>query len=208
MASPEAMFWRKAVEECLSAHRQLGTFVEEEVSARKKVLPTRWVFSLKTDQSGNVIKFKARFVVKGFLQRKGVDFNQVFSPAMRGEQWRLMVAVATSLAGKFGRGVLSKADVVNAYLQAPLPEDEMSPICARIVCPTRGVRGTIGGGCGASDRCPQHSRADGAQAVGPRVVPAPAQLPAQARLYAKFDRAVPLREGGRRRIRARRSFRG
>jgi hypothetical protein len=125
MASPEAMFWRKAVEECLSAHRQLGTFVEEEVSARKKVLPTRWVFSLKTDQSGNVIKFKARFVVKGFLQRKGVDFNQVFSPAMRGEQWRLMVAVATSLAGKFGRGVLSKADVVNAYLQAPLPEDEM-----------------------------------------------------------------------------------
>ena len=125
MASPEAMFWRKAVEECLSAHRQLGTFVEEEVSARKKVLPTRWVFSLKTDQSGNVTKFKARFVVKGFLQRKGVDFNQVFSPAMRGEQWRLMVAVATSLAGKFDRGVLSKADVVNAYLQAPLPEDEM-----------------------------------------------------------------------------------
>ena len=107
MASPEASCWRKAVEECLKAHQQLGTFVEEEINARKKVLPTRWVFALKTDQVGNVTKFKARFVVKGFLQRKGIDYNQVFSPAMCGEQWRLMVAVATALAGNLGHSVLS-----------------------------------------------------------------------------------------------------
>jgi hypothetical protein len=178
MASPEASCWRKAVEECLKAHQQLGAFVEEEVTARKKVLPTRWVFALKTSQVGNVTKFKARFVVKGFLQRKGVDYNQVFSPAMRGERWRLMVAVATALAGDLGHSALSKADVVNVYLQAPLPEDEMVLFAlARL----RGVRSTVCGWGWASDRCPQHQGADGAEAVGPRVVSTSTQLPAQAR---------------------------
>jgi hypothetical protein len=37
-----------------------------------RVVPCRWVFTANRDEHGNVMRFKARLVVKGFLQRLGV----------------------------------------------------------------------------------------------------------------------------------------
>ena len=82
-----------------SALSVLGVF-----SARSALVAAsaRSVSGAASDRSA-LVAASARFVVKGFLQRKGVDYNQVFSPVMRGEQWRLMVAVATALAGDLGQ---------------------------------------------------------------------------------------------------------
>jgi transposase InsO family protein len=43
-------------------------------------LSTTWVFRRKTDQDGNLTKFKARLCVRGFLQKEGRDYTDVFSP--------------------------------------------------------------------------------------------------------------------------------
>lgn len=42
----------------------------------KKVAPCKWVCKIKTNLDGSIDKYKARFVLKGYSQRKGEDDDQ------------------------------------------------------------------------------------------------------------------------------------
>jgi hypothetical protein len=43
------------------------------------------VFKLKRDKVGVIIKHKARLVARGFMQREGIDFSDIFAPVARME---------------------------------------------------------------------------------------------------------------------------
>src|SRR6185436_10151133 len=45
----------------------------------------KWVFKLKRDEAGTVVKHKARLVARGFVQQEGVDFDDAFAPVARME---------------------------------------------------------------------------------------------------------------------------
>ena len=49
----------------------------------KKAVGCKWVFRIKRDSSGKIVKFKARLVAKGFTQRPGIDFVETFVPVAR-----------------------------------------------------------------------------------------------------------------------------
>ena len=53
-----------------------------ELPKGKKALRNKWVFKLKKD-SEKLVKYKARLVVKGFSQKHGVDFDEIFSPVVK-----------------------------------------------------------------------------------------------------------------------------
>ena len=74
---------------------------------------------LRSDnEKGEVEKFKARVVAKGFNQVEGVDYDQTFSPTVRFEGIRQMVALGTS------RGMnMHQMDVTTTFLNAPLEEE-------------------------------------------------------------------------------------
>jgi hypothetical protein len=95
----ESRAGQTAVEEHLQTHKQLGSFVEVIVPVQKKVLPSKWVYQLKTDAHCRVVRHKVRYVVLGFLQRRGVDYNEVFSPTTRGDQIRLLVGHGAKQTG-------------------------------------------------------------------------------------------------------------
>ena len=57
------------------------------------VLTLKWVFKLKTNESGTVVKHKARLVAKGYVQKQGIDFEEVFAPVARMESVRVLLAV-------------------------------------------------------------------------------------------------------------------
>jgi hypothetical protein len=59
-----------------------------------RVITLKWVFKLKRDEVGAIIKHKARLVARGFLQRNGIDFDDVFAPMARMESVRLLLALA------------------------------------------------------------------------------------------------------------------
>jgi hypothetical protein len=54
-----------------------------------------WIFKVKRDDSGNLVRFKARLVVRGFEQVEGLDFDKVFSPVVRQNSLRLLLSLAT-----------------------------------------------------------------------------------------------------------------
>jgi hypothetical protein len=43
----------------------------------------KWVFKLKRDETGAIVKHKARLVARDFVQREGIDFDDTFALVAR-----------------------------------------------------------------------------------------------------------------------------
>jgi len=60
----------------------------------KKYIDVKWVFKTKLKPDGQVAKYKAMLVARGFLQKYGQDCYEVYAPVARMETIRLIVAIA------------------------------------------------------------------------------------------------------------------
>ena len=105
--------WMAACREELEALRKRKVYELVDRPNRRKVTKNRWVFDVKTDG-----RKKARLVAKGYSQIEGLDYDQVFSPVVRFETVRLILALA-ALEDMHVSGL----DVRNAYLYGKLDEE-------------------------------------------------------------------------------------
>lgn len=86
--------WREAMENELSSIEKNNTWVLTDLPHGHKAIGLKWVFKLKKDMNGDVIKHKARLVAKGYVQKQGIDFEEVFAPVTRMETVRLLLALS------------------------------------------------------------------------------------------------------------------
>ena len=49
----------------------------------RKTLRNKWVFKLKNEDNNSNPRYKAHIVVKGCNQKKGMDFEEIFSPVVK-----------------------------------------------------------------------------------------------------------------------------
>lgn len=112
LSSSNAVQWKKAMDEEYSSLIKNKTWSLIDLPANRKALPSKWVFKTKTDLSGNIIRFKARLVIKGYAQKKGRDYEEVFSPVARYTTLRYLFA----LAARNGYEI-EQMDAVSAFLQ-------------------------------------------------------------------------------------------
>lgn len=59
-----------------------------------RALQGRWVYRYKRDSNGSIIKHKARWVVKGFKQRYGVDYNKTYVSVITSTTYKVAFAIA------------------------------------------------------------------------------------------------------------------
>jgi hypothetical protein len=52
----------------------------EDLPRGHRAIGLKWVYKLKRNEEGVMVKHKACLVAKGYVQRQGVDFEEVFSP--------------------------------------------------------------------------------------------------------------------------------
>ncbi|KAK0605240.1 hypothetical protein LWI29_024494 [Acer saccharum] len=82
------------------------------------VIGTKWVFRNKTDESGKIVRNKARLVAQGYTQVEGVDFDETFAPVARLESIRLLLSI--TCIKKFN---LFQMDVKSAFLNGYFQEE-------------------------------------------------------------------------------------
>ncbi|KAH9464516.1 hypothetical protein Pst134EB_033278 [Puccinia striiformis f. sp. tritici] len=85
--------WSKAIESELGNMNKHNVWTVVPLTKDMHPLSTTWVFRRKTDQDGNLTKFKARLCVRGFLQREGRDYTDVFSPTGRLTSLRILLTL-------------------------------------------------------------------------------------------------------------------
>nr|GEV74694.1 retrovirus-related Pol polyprotein from transposon TNT 1-94 [Tanacetum cinerariifolium] len=61
------------------------------------IIALKWIYKVKLDEYGDVLKNKERLVAKGYSQEEGTDFEESFTPVARLEAIRIFIANA---AGK------------------------------------------------------------------------------------------------------------
>ena len=90
----------------------------DQVPKDRKIVKSRFVYTIKYNRDGTIERFKARFVACGYSQVKGIDFEETFSATLRSTSFRLLCAIA---AGK--RMTLDHFDVTSAFTQSEIDAD-------------------------------------------------------------------------------------
>ncbi|RVE41029.1 hypothetical protein evm_014320 [Chilo suppressalis] len=83
LSSTHATEWKTAMHEEYSSLIKNKTWSLTDLPPGKKALPCKWVFKTKTNQRGNIVRYKARLVIKGYAQRRGADYEETYSPVVR-----------------------------------------------------------------------------------------------------------------------------
>jgi hypothetical protein len=110
--------WRAAMKAEMDAVEKNRTWELADLPCGHRVITLKWVFKLKRDEVGAIIKHKARLVARGFLQREGIDFDDAFAPIARMESVRLLLALAAQEGWR-----VHHMDVKSAFLNGDLKEE-------------------------------------------------------------------------------------
>ncbi|GJW49016.1 retrovirus-related pol polyprotein from transposon TNT 1-94 [Tanacetum coccineum] len=82
------------------------------------IIALKWIYKVKLDKYGDVLKNKARLVAKGYRQEEGIDFEESFAPVARIEAIRIFI---TNVAGK--NMTIYQMDVKMEFLNGELQEE-------------------------------------------------------------------------------------
>ena len=97
MASPEKDKWQSAMQEEVNSLNDNSTWTLVDRLKDRKVMTGRWVYEINTHEQGNIDKFKARYVAKGFMQVPGLDFHETYAPTCKTRDDENFVGISCSV---------------------------------------------------------------------------------------------------------------
>jgi hypothetical protein len=83
----------------------------------KSVVTSKWIYKIKHAADGSVKKYKVRFVVRGLSQKKGVEYEETFSPVARYISIRAVISLASVMGWR-----IRQMDVKTTFLIGVIEE--------------------------------------------------------------------------------------
>ncbi|KAI3729428.1 hypothetical protein L6452_18086 [Arctium lappa] len=115
LADPE---WVVSMQEELNQFDALQVWRLVPKPKGKTIIGMKWVFKIKKDEDGTVIRNKARLVAKGYRQKEGIDYDKTYDPVARLEVIRMFLAYAAHK-----NFTVFQMDVKTAFLNGILKEE-------------------------------------------------------------------------------------
>jgi hypothetical protein len=108
--------WRRAMEEYAAlVANQTWDLVPRPPGTN--IVTGKWIWTHKRRADGTLERYKARWVLRGFTQRPGVDYDETFSPVVKPATVRTMLSLALARSWP-----VHQLDVKNAFLHGALTE--------------------------------------------------------------------------------------
>ena len=117
-SSPDKLKWERAMEAEMKSLQTNKVWELVELPPNKKVIGSKWIFKRKMNADGTLERYKARLVAQGCTQIFGLDYEETFSPVVRFESIRCLLAMATQ-----HKLCLHQMDVSTAFLHGELSEE-------------------------------------------------------------------------------------
>lgn len=117
MASPNKDKWQAAMQEEFNSLMKNNVWKIVDRPSNCNIVGCKWVFKLKSDESGDCTIYKARLVARGFSQKFGVDYTDTFSPVVRHSTLRILFCIANELDMD-----IEHIDINTAFLHSKLNE--------------------------------------------------------------------------------------
>src|SRR5713226_2070869 len=84
----------------------------------KSIVTSKWIYKIKHATDGSIEKYKARFVARGFSQKKGIDYEETSAPIARYTSIISVLSLATVMKWK-----IHQMDVKTAFLNGVVEEE-------------------------------------------------------------------------------------
>ncbi|GJS32458.1 putative RNA-directed DNA polymerase, partial [Tanacetum coccineum] len=127
--------WVKAMNLEIEALNWNNTWTITELPKGRKPISHKWIWKIKYKSTGEIERYKARLMAKGFSQKEGIDYEETFSPVVKMVTVRYVLSLAVQndwnifqidINNTFSYGEL----VEDVYMT--LPEGYFSPIDKRV----------------------------------------------------------------------------
>ncbi|GKC54463.1 retrovirus-related pol polyprotein from transposon TNT 1-94 [Tanacetum coccineum] len=110
--------WIESIQEELNEFERLEVWELVPLLYYVMIITLKWIYKVKLDELGSVLKNKARLVARGYHQEEGIDFEEYFAPVAHREAIRIFIAFAAHM-----NMVVHQMDVDTAFLNSILREE-------------------------------------------------------------------------------------
>ena len=115
--------WQLAIQKEVDAIPRNRTWDIIDRPSDRKPITAKWIFEIKRTAKGVVNRLKARIVARGFQQKEGIDYNEIFAPVVKWSTILLILALATKY-----NWPLHQMDIISAFLNGTINEDILMEI--------------------------------------------------------------------------------
>ncbi|GJY40067.1 retrovirus-related pol polyprotein from transposon TNT 1-94 [Tanacetum coccineum] len=109
---------KEAMQEEIEALHKNKTWELVPLPGGRKLIGNKWVYKIKRNGDDQVERYRVRLVVKGYAQKEGIDFNEIFSLVVRMTTIRVVLAMCATYDLH-----LEQLDVKTAFLHGNLEEE-------------------------------------------------------------------------------------
>ena len=110
--------WKTALQREISSHNENNTWTLVPLSPGTYILDGKWVLKLKLGPHNEIVRYKARWVVRGFEQIEGVDYSETFASVVKPMTYKMLFAIAAAKDWE-----IEQMDVQTAFLYGDIDTD-------------------------------------------------------------------------------------